>query len=275
MPFKRGRWGKDEIQFMTDNAGKLPLADIAAQLNRDADTVKNWIQENLAVDVSQDHPVELAETAIRNALRSSPEWEELKQQFLPAELLAFERKYSKLMNQFKGDVWATEETQIFLLIKLELLMDRNMKGRQRAIQDIERLEKEVEELSEEIAGLRSREQNVDTQRDRMTNLERQLTASREAEASKTNEYVKLSEKHAALMREMKATRDQRITRIENSKQSVLSLLKALQEEDMRRAEGEDLELIRAATEKERERLSESHKYVDDNYDQPLLTPENA
>ena len=278
MPFrlKRGRLGKPEQRFIKDNVGKLKLEEIAAQLNRDVKTIGDWIKENLAVDASGDHPVSLAETAIRNELRASPEWKELETQFLPEELTSFERYYSKLMTQFT-DIFPTEEIQIFLLIKIQILMDRNLKSRARALQDISRLEEEIDDLSEDIRKARGGKVDktkLDADKDRLVNLENQLIAAREAEQSKTAEYTKLSEKHSALLKELKATRDQRLSKAENSKQTFVSLLKDLQNEEVRRRENEEIDFMNVAVEKESERLSASHRYVDDTIDQPLLTPEN-
>jgi hypothetical protein len=271
---KRGRWTKSELNYITKNAMTMPVELIANKLNRDIETVQKWIRENLALDVSGDEPVALQDTEIRNELRDSPEWEELSQQFIGEELKAFEHKYAKLIGQFKrqGDVLPTEEMQIFHLIKFNILMDRNLKNRARAMQDIQRLEKQLAGLYEDYP---STENMDDSTRDLIQNLEQQLISARDAESSKTAEYVKLSEKHSAIMKELKATRDQRMSKIENSKMSFLGWLKALQEEEVRQQEGEDMELMRAAVVVETERLSKSHKYVDDSIDQPLLTPENV
>jgi hypothetical protein len=269
---KRGRLGKPETNFIRDKAGHMPVEDIAAELNRDVTTVHSWIKENLAIDISSTgEAVPIEENEIRNELRSSPEWEELKQQFVESELKIFERKYSKLMSQFRNDVMPTEEMQIFHLIKLDILMDRNLKSRARALEDIERLTKDLEDMySHHTRG----QPMDDNDRDRLTNLENQLISAREAEQSKTGEYVKLSEKHSALMKELKATRDQRISKWENAKETFLGLLKELQNEDFRKQEGDDMELLKLAMVTEKKRLSQSHKFVDDNIDQPLLTPEN-
>jgi hypothetical protein len=271
---KRGRWSKIELKIITEQAGKIPVEEIAASLSRDVETVKNWIRENLAIDVSGDEPVPLTEHEIRNELKSTPDWEELKEQFVEKELQLFEYKYGKMMAQFKpyGDVLPTEETQIFLLIKLEILMNRNLKGRARALQDIERLEKEIGKIYEEYSA-RTGKSMDDQVRDRLTNLENQLISSKDAEGSKTREYVDLSAKHSTLMREMKATRDQRISRIENAKGSFLDLLKSLENDEIRKREGEDMEIMKLAVDVERNRLSSSHQYVDDSIDTPLLTPE--
>jgi hypothetical protein len=271
---KRGRWSKIELKIITEQAGKIPVEEIAASLSRDVETVKNWIRENLAIDVSGDEPVPLTEHEIRNELKSTPDWEELKEQFVEKELQLFEYKYGKMMAQFKpyGDVLPTEETQIFLLIKLEILMNRNLKGRARALQDIERLEKEIGKIYEEYSA-RTGKSMDDQVRDRLTNLENQLISSKDAEGSKTREYVDFSAKHSTLMREMKATRDQRISRIENAKGSFLDLLKSLENDEIRKREGEDMEIMKLAVDVERNRLSSSHQYVDDSIDTPLLTPE--
>lgn len=269
---KRGRLGKAETNFIRDRAGKTPIIEIAAQLNRDAATVRTWIQENMAIDIgASGEAVPIEENEIRNELRSSPEWEELKQQFVEAELKSFERQYSKLMSQFRNDVMPTEEMQIFHLIKLNILMDRNLKSRARALQDIERLSDEIRQMIENHPRNKPMSEK---ERDRLTNLENQLVAAREAEQSKTGEYVKLSEKHSTLMKELKATRDQRITKWENAKETFLGLLKDLQNEETRKQEGEDMELLRLAMAKEKVRLSETHRYVDDTVDIPLLIPEN-
>lgn len=274
MPFilKRGRFGKNEIKIMTESAGKVPPEDIAKQINRDVVTVKAWIRENLALDLANDgEAVPLIEKEIRNQLRTTPEWQELKEQFLDSELKLFEYEYGKFMAQFKNDVLPTEEVQIFLLIKLDILMNRNLKQRQRAVVDIERMDREVDDLYRKYAGKKTYEWNQPAQ-DRLANLENQLVSAKTAQSNMTGEYLKLSEKHSAIMKELKGTRDQRISKIENSKMSFLGLLKELQDEETRKREGDDIELMRAATDKERERLSISHKYVDDTIDQPLLTP---
>jgi hypothetical protein len=269
---KRGRLGKPELAFIKNNVGKIPVEQIAKQLNRDVQTINAWIKENMAVDASGDHPISLAETAIRNELRASPEWKELERQFLPEELTAFEHYYCKLMTQFGNDILPTEIIQIFLLIKFQILMDRNLKSRSRALQDIQRLEKDIDDFYSSHPPV---SQMAPMDRDVIINMENQLVAAREAEQSKTTEYTKLSEKHSALMKDLKGTREQRINKIENSKKTFLGLLRDLQDEEFRRQENEEIDFMREAVKKERDRLSTSHRYVDDSIDQPLLTPENV
>jgi hypothetical protein len=270
---KRGRWGIDEMAYMREHAGKTSLAEMTEHLNRDSETIKKWIRENLSLDIGIDgEPVTLEENEIRNELRASPEWQELQEQFVEQELRRFEHKYTKLMSQFRNDVMPTEEMQIFHLIKFDILMDRNLKSRARAVQDIQRIDKEIQDIAAEYPVRKNMD---DDTRSRLLNLQNQLLAAQQAEQSKTNEYVKLSEKHSALMKELKGTRDQRITKAENSKKTFIELLKELQDEEIRRLAGEDMALMELAVDNERKRLTTSHQYVDDTFDQPLLTPDTV
>lgn len=77
------------------------------------------------------------------------------------------------------------------------------------------------------------------------------------------------------MRELKATRDQRISRIDAAGGSLLDIFKALQHEDAQARTGRTMNLMSMAMDKEKNRLSELHKYADGGLDQPLLTPENV
>jgi len=77
-----------------------------------------------------------------------------------------------------------------------------------------------------------------------------------------------------MLREMKGTREQRIKRLEDSKQSFTSwVAQLLQNPDLMKQYGVEMEKMRMAMFKERDRLSELHKYEDGQVDQPFLTPD--
>ena len=69
--------------------------------------------------------------------------------------------------------------------------------------------------------------------------------------------------------------DQRIKRIEDSKTTFSGLLRALDEEDLRRRMGDEAELMKLAKDKSKKKLSEVHIYSDGEGDLPLLTPETV
>ena len=270
---KMGRLSKDDWKYIRENVKTMPVGDIANHLKKSQMMVENWIRKNLALDVSTTNkPIPIEHNEIKNQLRLTSDWEAIQDQFVGTELVLFENKYARLMSQFRNDVTPTEEMQIIHLIKFDILMDRNLKSRSRALKDIERIEIEIDR----IYSTADEEHPLDDkEKERLLNLESQLVAAREAEQSKTNEYVNLSGKHSILMKDMKATRDQRFTKIENSKETFLGLLKKLQDEEFRKQEGEDLQLMALAMETERNRLQSPHVYANGVVDSPLLTPEGA
>ena len=74
---------------------------------------------------------------------------------------------------------------------------------------------------------------------------------------------------------LKATRDARVKRIEDSKTTWLGYLRMMEDVQNRKDGGDDAEIKRIAKEKEKERLSQWHKYEDGVVDQPFLTPETV
>jgi hypothetical protein len=270
---KRGQLHTTEKDFIKENAGKLSPEAIGKALRRHPETIKKFMLVHLGIapdnEVS-DLKVEQAQAAIE--LRKSPEWGVLKDEFTDEELKYFEYKYSKLMAQFKNDVTPTEESQIFLLIKYEILMNRTMKDSKRSVIDIERMEKSLDNLySLYPGGIATME---DSDKIMANRLEERLAQAKAARNNRTTEYKTLSERYSATMKELKGTREQRITKIEDA-ETILDVIKSLQEADVAARLGRHQELIKIAVDRESERLSQHHKYDDGIIDQPLLTPENA
>lgn len=267
---KRGRFSQKEVDFVRENAGKMAPEDIADRLDRTVETVKEFIRQNVDPPRPTLRP-ELA--AIRGELRSSEAWRNLKGEFVPDELKYFEEAYVKLMGQFKDDVLPSEETQILQAIKFEMLMSRNLKERKRAREDIERLERTQADFLAPFGG--SPSAMTDSDRDFSLNLETQLNAARQAEQSRTNEYVKLQERHEALMKSLKAVRDQRVKQIEGAKVNFLGVIKMLMEKDVKEREGREMELMRLAGERSMVDLGRPHRYEDGNEDSPILSADTV
>ena len=49
----------------------------------------------------------------------------------------------------------------------------------------------------------------------------------------------------------------------------------LEDEDIREKEGKEMEILKLATAKSKDKLQELHTYNDGKVDQPLLTPESV
>lgn len=266
---KRGRLSLEEQKYIRDHALTKTPEEIATHLNRTADMVRDFVSKNVP---QPGKPNDAVKVAVRQELRSSMAWRQLNDELTSDELKYFEERFVLLMSQFKDDVLPTEETQVFLLIKFEVLMNRNMKERRRSREDIERLITAQKAHIKQAGGMSKMNEEEKTF---MLAIETQLQSAKAAEQNRTTEFVKLEEKHQALMKDLKATRDQRISKIEGSKQSFVGLLKILQEKDIRDAEGRQMELMKLATTKEHKRLGQVMTYEDNNQDQPILSAETV
>jgi hypothetical protein len=202
-------------------------------------------------------------------LHSKTFWQEIKKQFdnESGELEYFENIWVNLIRQFREDVLPAEELQIKQFITIDILINRSMKERKRHIAETERLQKQVDREYEK----------PEDQRDipRLANLETQLSFARNSIASYTNEYTKLLSEQQKISKDLKATREQRIKRIEDGKSSWVGLIRMLEDEGVREKEGREMELIKMATKKAKDQFMQYHKYQDNKFDSPFLTPESV
>ena len=267
---KKGRISKDEEKFIKDNI-ELGYEGLATELDRDPESVLGFIKKKIAKgDLEPPFWLEKP-TNVEQAqfdLQFRPYWVELKQQFTESELELFKYHWSRIISQFRDDVIPTEELQVVDLIKLELLMNRCLKYNKDNIEQISQFE-------ERIRFLRDNNGAGDDM-DEIFNLERQVASLRASQESLNKDYRELQTKKNSMLKEMKATREQRVKRLEDSKQSFTSWLAHLMSNpEIARAYGMEMEKMRLAMGKEKERLSHFHKYQDQLVDQPFLTPETV
>jgi hypothetical protein len=258
---RKGRISKEEERFISRNAESMTVEDIAKALDRDTDSVEQFMKRKLK------HGLSLEEEAAFS-LEDRPYWIELQSQFTSDELELFKYHWSRIIAQFKDDVFPTEELQVIDVIKLELLMNRCLKGNKDNIQQISTYETMVKD---------ERSKNKDDQDlDYIINLERQIASLRASQESLNRDYRELQTKKASMLREMKGTREQRIKRLEDSKQSFISwVANMMQDPETMKQYGIEMEKMRMAMLKEKERLSAFHKYEDGLVDQPFLTPDTV
>jgi len=258
---RKGRISKEEERFISRNAESMTLEDIAKSLDRDVDSVEQFMKRKLK------HGLSLEEEAAFS-LEDRPYWTELQSQFTSDELELFKYHWSRIIAQFKDDVFPTEELQVIDVIKLELLMNRCLKGNKDNIQQISTYEAMVKDE-------RSKDKD-DQDLDYIINLERQIASLRASQESLNRDYRELQTKKASMLREMKGTREQRIKRLEDSKQSFISwVANMMQDPETMKQYGIEMEKMKMAMLKEKERLSAFHKYEDGLVDQPFLTPDTV
>jgi DNA-binding CsgD family transcriptional regulator len=258
---KKGRISKEEERIISRLAESLPVEDIAKQLDRDVESVDNFIKRKLKIGLSN-------EQVAAYSLENRPYWTELTSQFTGDELELFKYHWSRIIAQFKDDVFPTEELQVVDVIKLEILMNRCLKSNKDNLNELNIIDKLIRD---------ERSKDKDQQdRDYLMNLERQGAALRASQESLNRDYRELQSKKASILREMKGTREQRIKRLEDSKQSFTSWIASLmQDPETLKRYGIEMEKMRLAMLKEKERLSAFHQYEDGVVDQPFLTPETV
>ena len=258
---KRGRISKDEKRIIARLVDSMTVEDIANKLDRAVDSVEDFIKREMKIGLT-------SEQEAAYSLQDRPYWKELEAQFTEEELELFKYHWSKIISQFKDDVFPTEEIQVVDVIKLEILMNRCLKGNKENIEQINTYDAMIRD---------ERAQDKDQQDiDYILNLERQVASLRASQESLNKDYRELQAKKSSMLREMKGTREQRIKRLEESKQSFTSWVAQLMlNPQLAKDYGIQMEKMRLSMENEKQRLSQLHKYEDGTIDQPFLTPDTV
>ena len=258
---RKGRFSKDEERTIGRLINSMTPEDIATQLDRDTESVVNFIKRKFNVGTSR-------EEAAAYSLEHRPFYKELKQQFTDDELELFKYSWSRMVAQFNNDVLPTEEMQIVDTIKLELLMNRCLTGNKENIEQINTYDIMIKD---------ERARDKDQQDiDYIINLERQVASLRASQESLNKDYRELQAKKSSMLKEMKGTREQRIKRLEDSKLSFTAWVGTImQDPEIMKKYGIEMEKMKLAMENEKARLSVYHKYEDGTIDQPFLTPDTV
>lgn len=256
MGLRKGRISLDEDRFIKDNL-EMPVEQLAKKLNRSQESVIEYIKRKYGVDPT-------TEDIGAYAFRSRPFYKQLKEQFSIDELDLFEYHWNKTVEQFNRDITPTEELQIIDLIKLEVLCNRCLTTNRKNINEISILEARLK-VFENIIGPTPEEI------EEAGMVERNLAGLRAAQEAINKDYRELLAKKMGILKDMKATRDQRVKRIEDAKESFTAWVADLMtDHEKLKRYGLEMELMRMAALKERERLGAYHQYIDKQVDQPFL-----
>lgn len=273
--YKRGRLSKSDWAYIKEHADKSTPEAIAAALGKDPKTVRQYIVEHcFKAPVGEELPEqELQHMKLKAEIKNSPEWNQLKEEFEPEEIEYFEHRCAKLLHQFKDDILPTEESQIFLLIKYELLMHRNRSNYQKTAKAIKRISAGVQKMYRKYNN--DPTQMPQPERDWIAKQEEIVVNYRGSQSSSIREFNDMKKEHSSILKDLKATRDQRIEKLQNSNKTFVDLLKALQDEEFRERESRQIALYHLATDKEKERLGSTHKFINDETDQPILSSDTV
>lgn len=259
---KAGAISNSERKFILENMATMSIEDMAKKISRHVSMVEKVIQMQTSLPEADNNTV-------RWHLKRSLNWKHMKDEFTESELDKIEDQYTKYVQQFQENINATEEVQILNLIKIEILMDRNLKGKMKIGESIGRYSKMIKSVmdgvDDDFSALSENQQK------NIMDLEKAKQESLHAESSRTQELVMLQKEHNVLMGKVMGSRDQRITEVLNQKVSVFGLIKQLIDVDRQKQDSRILELYGKAADAELIRLSKPHKFLDDSVDNPVLS----
>jgi hypothetical protein len=266
---KSGKLSNRDRDYIRENCRTKSPEELAAKLQRSVEVVLRCIRQEDPAALPQNAPPapdEDPSVELRRNLKKSAAWRQLTSELVEDEIVYAEQQYVALMEQFREDlVLATEEAQIFKVIRLEVLKHRNAVKQKRLMQAVEAYERELERIARKGSEASEKELN------RQTFLQSAISVEGDRQSDLSTEYVRLEDKHQKLMEALKATRQQRIDRIDAGKVSFLDLVKSLQQEEVREREGRQAKLMEKAAQKELKRLATPHVYADSTVDQPVLS----
>ena len=98
---KKGRISKEEERIIARLIDSMTVEDIAKKLDRDVESINNFMKRKFRVGIS-------GEEAAAFSLEDRPYYHELNNQFTGEELELFKYHWSRIIAQFKDDVFPTE-----------------------------------------------------------------------------------------------------------------------------------------------------------------------
>lgn len=257
MGAKTGRFSLEEQRFIRENYNKLTATSIAKRLNRLVESVESFLKREGLYGGSYDK-----ETAYD--IINTEYWKEIKKQFNEEEQKLFLKSWNEITAQFKNtDILFTERLQMIDVVKLDVLMNRNLSEQAEIQKNIRDFQKMVEE------------ENIDAEN--KAEIKMSIVSMYGTLKDMGKSYREMLEKKDKLWSALKATRSDRIKQIEQSKSTFSGWITELIKNDEERERiGLYIEKQRLATNKEMERLSQEHVYGEEHHkeiDIPFLTPE--
>lgn len=255
-PKKKGPLSQEDKEYILKNAGRLTPNEISQSLNRAVKGIINFMKDNGLMKLY------VPETQTSNSLSKTPYWRDLVIQFDEEELRLMDYHWKRVIDQFKDDIYHTEELQILDMIKMEVLANR-------VLSDQSNIKRKIKQLEEDIINEKLKNKGKDSET--IQAKEAQIAALYSAYETIGKDHSNLLKAKTDIFKSLKATREQRYKQIENSKESLIDWVKIMIEDrERRRKIGVELEKHRLAAEVEYQRLSEYHTYADGIVDKPIL-----
>ena len=254
-----------DMRFIRNNVDRLPPDKIAEAINRSLQVVLNYIQkERLGKAFAEIKAAgDISESQMLSELRSKKFYKNLKSQLLPVEIDYFEDHWISMLVQFGGDIMASEEMELKELIILEILKNRESAA-----------EKDRLELKADLEKRVRQEKLGNNDREMIRDLNQQILNCAAASTSYIKNFKELCDRADKMRKALHASRQDRVKSYENSKVDFVSWLKALDDHSQKLKVAREMEILKRAQEKERQRLYGHHKYANNEVNIPILNEDS-
>lgn len=265
---KTGRISKAEEKRIRELSIKFSPEQIATKLGRREETIREWLNANVAPKPKS--VAEVTQAEIKNDLRKSLAWKNLASELSKPEMEFFEEEYTKLVKQFRDDILPSEEKQVFDYLKTDILMSRCLQRQKKSLTDIESMRDEIKNLRaqhDDVADMSKDDQ------DRVAALHSHITFLTNAQQTATQEWTRLNREKSDLAKALRMAREQRMQNAATGTRFV-EIVKELQDLEKQERESRHMGIIKRGAEKEKKRLSSPYQYCNGEVDLPLLTVES-
>ena len=266
---KRGALSNQEMDFIRANVATMEPAVIAAHLNRNPEPILRFISRNRVGKTFEEirGEAEKTEQQIYRQLKDKSFYKNLKEQLSVAELDYFADHWVALVLQFNGDLAASEEMELKELLILEILKNRESSSEYFRMQQLDQLHDQIR--NEMKQPRHSRDQDL------INSLSTQASQIKVASSTYVRNFKDLCDRADKMRKALHASRQDRVKHLENAKVDFVAFLRLLEEHGEKLKVGKEMEVIRAAKEKEQRRLASLHTFSDGKVDRPILCSETV
>jgi hypothetical protein len=258
--YKKGRFTRDEQEFINTNHVHMTVKEMSVRLNRDTRSINNYIARNglrlMGTVAHKDYAEE--------SLLKSEHWALIEERYSKPEQVMVKKHFSEIVGQFQNDVPYTELLQILDYIHLEVEIHRNAVQKRAILDAVIRLNSQLNKVSSsDVERADELEQLIIAKENALHHIEKSI-----------KDFLQEKQKLASAL---KGTREHRITRIENSKKTLSGMFADLvSSPEKMRAVGIELERHRLATDAQYDVvMSNLHEYADGQTDPPILNADTA
>lgn len=267
MARKSGPLSKADKDFIFQNVDVMSAEDIADHLDRNPKSVRNHIQKNrLGKKFEAASSSEFTQNQLYTQLKDKPFFRQLQQQFSDDEILYFCEYWVLTVGDFGGNILSYEELELKEWLTFEILKGRELK--QNKI-NIIRKQSLKEQLEDEF-----KKDKDERDMPYIKYLQGEIMAITEDIKRYNKEFSDLAYKADKIKQGLVKSRDQRTKDMDMAKLDWTSYLKMLQEYDVKKRVGNEMEIFKMSEDKKREELYEYREFADGEVDLPILNAES-